>query len=141
MLSAFVRHGLAGELLHLEAFDQALAGSDTTAGGIRGILLCLLTNPRAYGRLQREIDAAGVPEGEIVADETAQRMEYLQAVIREGLQIFTPVVNVLPRDVPEGGIRSLSEGRGCLLQGHVGGVFCGGDASQWGGVWGRRKGV
>ena len=58
MLASFMRHGLAGDELRTEALEQIIAGSDTTAGAIRGTLLYLITNPRVYLKLQHEIDDA-----------------------------------------------------------------------------------
>lgn len=37
---------------------ESIAGSDTTAGAIRGTLLHIMTNPRVYAKLQREVDDA-----------------------------------------------------------------------------------
>lgn len=51
MLASFMRHGLAGAELRTEALEQIIAGSDTTAGAIRGTLLHILTNPRVYLKL------------------------------------------------------------------------------------------
>ena len=53
-----MRHGLAGDELRTEALEKIIAGSDTTAGAIRGTLLHLMTNPRVYLKLQREVDDA-----------------------------------------------------------------------------------
>lgn len=58
ILASFIRHGLAGNKLRTKALEQIIAGSDTTASAIRGTLLHLITNPRVYLRLQREVDDA-----------------------------------------------------------------------------------
>ncbi len=58
MLSSFIRHGLEGEELFHEVFEQILAGSDTTAGSPRVIMLYIMTHPRVYIKLQAEIDEA-----------------------------------------------------------------------------------
>jgi cytochrome P450 len=83
MLASFMRHGLAGNELRTEALEQIIAGSDTTAGAIRGTLLHLMTNPRVYLRLQREIDdavrcsrAPSIGEGLISAAQ-ARNLPYL----------------------------------------------------------------
>ncbi|KAE8378027.1 cytochrome P450 [Aspergillus bertholletiae] len=107
MLASFIRHGLSGDELWMEAFEQVLAGSDTTASGIRGILLCLFSNPRVYKKLQTEIDEAvregRAPSDGIISDAQSRQLTYLQAVIREGLRVFVPVVNIFARDVPAEG--------------------------------------
>ncbi|KAH7374639.1 cytochrome P450 [Plectosphaerella cucumerina] len=112
MLASFARHGLQGDELRSEALEQIIAGSDTTAGAIRGVLLLVMTNPRVCAKLQGEIDAA-VRDGRaprkgddaIISFAEAKALPYLQAVIRESLRVRPPVVNVFPRDVPAGGDR------------------------------------
>ncbi|EIT81919.1 cytochrome P450 monooxygenase [Aspergillus oryzae 100-8] len=121
MLASFIRHGLIGNELWMEAFEQVLAGSDTTASGIRGILLCLLSNPRVYKKLQAEIDGAvedgRAPSTGIISDAQLRRLEYLQAVIREGLRIFVPVVNIFARDVPPEGDEVIVDGESVQIPG------------------------
>lgn len=68
-------------------------------------LLCLLTNPSAYSALQREIDDA-ISAGKLsnpIADSEAKNMPYLQAVIREGLRFYPPVLGLGSKQVPKGG--------------------------------------
>lgn len=102
MLASFARHGLAGDALRSEALEQIIAGSDTTAAAIRGVLLQVMTNPRVCARLQEEIDQAEVGE-DIISFAATKTLPYLQAVIRESLRVRPPVVNIFPRDVPAGG--------------------------------------
>ena len=66
---------------------------------------CLLTNPSAYSTLQREIDTALSTEklSSPVADSEAKSMPYLQAVIREGIRCYPPVLGLGSKQVPEGG--------------------------------------
>ncbi|KAJ5806313.1 uncharacterized protein N7503_003915 [Penicillium pulvis] len=125
MLASFMRHGLAGDELRTEALEQILAGSDTTAGGIRGTLLHIITNPRVYLKLQREIDdavsrgnAPGMGEGLVTAAQT-KLLPYLQAVIREALRVWPPVVNIFSRDVPAGGDTVSVDGESVFLPGGV----------------------
>jgi cytochrome P450 len=109
MLASFARHGLSGDELRSEALEQIIAGSDTTAGAIRGVMLQVITNPRVCAKLQAEIDDAvrtgRAPEkGEgIISAAQAKQLPYLQAVIREGLRVRPPVANIFSRDVPAGG--------------------------------------
>ncbi|KAJ5166639.1 uncharacterized protein N7482_005420 [Penicillium canariense] len=125
MLASFMRHGLAGDELRSEALEQIIAGSDTTAGAIRGILLHLMTNPRVYLRLQREIDDAvrrdRAPStgGGLISAAQARQLPYLQAVIREALRVWPPVVNIFPRDVPTGGDTLVVDGESVFLPGGV----------------------
>ncbi|KAK7743998.1 hypothetical protein SLS62_010359 [Diatrype stigma] len=58
MLTSFLKNGLEGAELKSEVVLQIVAGSDTTAGAIRGTLLYIFANPRVYKVLQAEIDEA-----------------------------------------------------------------------------------
>lgn len=125
MLASFMRHGLAGDELRTEALEQIIAGSDTTAGAIRGTLLHIMTNPRVYLRLQREVDDA-VREGRapstgdgLITAAQARKLPYLQAVIREALRVWPPVANIFPRDVPTGGDTLILDGESVSLPGGV----------------------
>lgn len=109
MLASFIRHGLSGDELRTEALEQIIAGSDTTATAIRATLLHIMTNPRVYAKLQREIDDA-VRNGEapaakdgLISATQARQLPYLQAVIRESLRVHPPVTNIFSRDVPPEG--------------------------------------
>ncbi|KAJ5578132.1 uncharacterized protein N7459_007096 [Penicillium hispanicum] len=125
MLASFMRHGLAGDELRSEALEQIIAGSDTTAGAIRGTLLHVITNPRVYLKLQHEIDdavrcgrAPRTGEGLITAAQT-RLLPYLQAVIREALRVWPPVANIFPRDVPAEGDTLVVDGESVFLPGGV----------------------
>lgn len=123
MLASFIRHGITRDELRSEALEQIVAGSDTTAAAIRGSLLYIMTNPRVYLKLQREIDEAvrnGISsddDSEIVPHAQARRLPYLQAVIREAIRIWPPVVNVFSRDVPAGGDTVTVNGESFFLPG------------------------
>lgn len=79
MLKSFIRHGLSEEEAAGEAFLQTVAGSDTSAGTIRAVILNVLTNPHIYKSMQDEINAhveAGVVLSPIT-DAEARNMPYL----------------------------------------------------------------
>ena len=123
MLASFVRNGIVGADLKTEVIEQIVAGSDTTAGGIRGTILHILTNPLVYARLQEEVNSAAVPEGQIIPFAQARSLPYLQSVIKEGLRIWPPVTNFFSRDVPpEGDNVTLPNGETIHLPG---GTFIG----------------
>ncbi|OGE46976.1 hypothetical protein PENARI_c081G00866 [Penicillium arizonense] len=123
MLASFMRHGLAGDELRTEALEQIIAGSDTTAGAIRGTLLYLITNPRVYLKLQYEIDDATrrgfapSKDESLITAAQARNLPYLQAVIREALRVCPPVTNVFPRDIPPDGDALIVDGESVLLPG------------------------
>lgn len=83
----------------------SLAGSDTVATAIRMTLLCLLTTPKAYLKLQSELDAAAAA-GKLSSpprDAEARTLPYLQAVVREALRRYPPATGLMTKVVPEGG--------------------------------------
>ncbi|USP73751.1 hypothetical protein yc1106_01025 [Curvularia clavata] len=108
MFASFVRHGVAGDDLFQEVFEQILAGSDTTAAAIRTILLYIMSHRRVYAKLQAEIDEA-VKSGKapaapgIVSDAEVRRLPYLGAVVREGMRMQPPVANIFSRVTPDEG--------------------------------------
>ncbi|KAK4177376.1 cytochrome P450, partial [Triangularia setosa] len=120
MLASFYRHGLKGDELRSEVLEQLVAGSDTTAGALRGIMLHVLSTPSVQRKMQEEIDAVCAKRtwGDgIVPQAVVKQMPYMQAVIREGLRIWPPVLNLLPKDVPEGGDTIVVDGKKCFLPG------------------------
>lgn len=123
MLASFMRHGLEGDELRTEALEQIIAGSDTTASAIRGTLLHVMTNPRVYIRLQREIDDAvrdgHAPTTGLITAAQARKLPYLQAVIRESLRVWPPVANIFPRDTPTNGDTLIVDGEHVFLPGGV----------------------
>ncbi|KAL4907041.1 hypothetical protein BDW74DRAFT_150154 [Aspergillus multicolor] len=126
MLASFMRHGLAGDELRSEALEQIIAGSDTTAGAIRGAFLYLMTNIRVYQKLQREVDEAvrlgqapPTSEDGLISAAQARQLPYLQAVIREALRIWPPVTNIFSRDIPAGGDTVTVDGERIFLPGGV----------------------
>ncbi|KAF2269652.1 cytochrome P450 [Lojkania enalia] len=129
MLASFIRHGLTRDDLFTEAMLQILAGSDTTATAIRGTMLCIMSHPRVHNKLQAEIDAA-VTSGtasaasDIISEASANKLEYLQAVIREGLRVHPPVTDVAPKVVPKGGDKVIIDGEHIYLPGNTNIGFC-----------------
>ena len=125
MLASFVRHGLEGADLKSEVLETLIAGSDTTAAALRATMLYVMGNKRVYVKLQEEIDEA-VREGKVAKDgegvisfAVAKQLPYLQAVIREGLRVFPPVRNILPKDIPAGGDTVMVDGKPVFLPGGV----------------------
>ena len=124
MLASFMRHGLAGDDLRTEALEQIIAGSDTTAGAIRGALLHIMTNPRVYATLQAEIDdavrtgkAPATGSGNLITVAQTKQLPYLQAVLAEAIRVWPPVANIFPRDIPAGGDTVVVDGKEVFLPG------------------------
>ncbi|KAL8828357.1 MAG: hypothetical protein Q9191_002640 [Dirinaria sp. TL-2023a] len=79
-----------------------VAGSETTATALSGIMRSLLSNPFAYNSLANEIRTSFAHGSEICADRVSD-LRYLNAVIEEGLRLCPPVALGMPRVVPPGG--------------------------------------
>lgn len=105
MLASSIRHGLNETEASGEALLQVVAGADTTATGLKAVILCLMTNPAAYERLQAEIED-GISKATISApikDSEARQLPYLQAVVKEGLRVRSPAGGAFYKIAPPGG--------------------------------------
>ncbi|EWZ49110.1 hypothetical protein FOZG_00079 [Fusarium oxysporum Fo47] len=83
-----------------------VAGSETTATCLTGIVFCLLSNVSCLEALSNEVHSRFQSDTEITGDATAD-LKYLSAVIEEGLRIFPPAPFGLPRVSP-----------GAIIDGH-----------------------
>jgi len=105
MMGAFVRHGVTQSQCGIEIPFVLVAGSDTTATAIRGTMLYLATTRHAYTKLQQEVDAA-VADGRVsspITGEEAKKLDYLQAVIYEGIRMQIPFSGLIMKQVPPEG--------------------------------------
>jgi cytochrome P450 len=90
-----------------------MVGTDSTATAVRCIFYYIVTNPRVYASLQRELDEAfanGALHRPILRDAEARKLPYLQACITEGLRIWPPVAALAYKKVPPEG-ETLEDGR------------------------------
>jgi cytochrome P450 len=78
-----------------------MAGSDTTATAIRATFLYLIMHPRVVAKLRAELFSN--PISAPIQDAEARKLPYLQAIIKEGLRIFPPVVGLMSKEVPPEG--------------------------------------
>ncbi|OTA69127.1 cytochrome P450 [Hypoxylon sp. EC38] len=105
VLASFIEQGVTKEEAINELMLQVVAGTDSTATGIRMTLLLLVSNPVAYQKFKSEIDDA-IAGGRIsspIKDTEARQLPYLQAVIKEGLRAFPVVTATFFKKVPKGG--------------------------------------
>ena len=79
-----------------------VAGSETTANALSGMLARLIYNRDKYDILCKEIRGAFQEEGELRYEKLSE-LTYLNAVIEEGLRIHPPVPTGLLRTVPKEG--------------------------------------
>ncbi|PMD37965.1 cytochrome P450 [Hyaloscypha variabilis F] len=121
MISSFIAHGLTETDLVAESVMQILAGGETPATGFRSTLLFIITNPRVYATLQKEIDNAlktdGMISRPVVKDREWRQLEYLQAVVREGLRLCPPVTGLLSKVSPAGGDEFVVDGERVFIPG------------------------
>lgn len=101
MLGSFVAHGLNQTEAESESLLQIIAGSDTTATAIRVIFLYIHTHPRVLSKLREEIASSSISTP--IRNNEAGALPYLQAVIKEGLRIWPPLVGLMAKEVPPGG--------------------------------------
>ncbi|KAI0380665.1 cytochrome P450 [Hypomontagnella monticulosa] len=104
-LDEWIKRGLPRRECELELSIQIPAGGETTSTAMRGTMLYLLSSPKIYQKLQKEI-ADGIRDGRIsspISQEEARKLPYLQAVIHEGLRMIPPIIFGFPKRVPPGG--------------------------------------
>lgn len=80
----------------------AIAGSETTAMALSGMVNLLVHNPGKMKVLVREVRGRFNSYEEITA-QAVRDLVYLDAVLHEGLRLCPPVPYMPPRKVPEGG--------------------------------------
>ncbi|KAK4170984.1 putative cytochrome P450 E-class, group I [Triangularia setosa] len=94
MLQRFVESNLSRKEVEAEVLIMLFGGTDTTATALRMTVFYLSTAPSAHRALQSEIDNA-VKSGKItrpvIADSEALELDYLNAVIKEGLRMWPPI--------------------------------------------------
>ncbi|KAH8165108.1 hypothetical protein CIB48_g3138 [Xylaria polymorpha] len=105
ILDEWMKHGLPEIECQLDLSLLVPAGSETSAMMIRGTLLHLMSSPVIYQKLKQEIrdEIAAGRISNPVTNEEAKSLEYMQAVVREGLRIMVPVNFGFPKRVPASG--------------------------------------
>ncbi len=78
------------------------AGSETTSSALSGMMRMLLQNKETLTKLVHEVRSSFANEADITMASVG-RLEYLEAVINEGLRTCPPVVIGVPRIAPAGG--------------------------------------
>jgi cytochrome P450 len=100
-----------GKLTIREINTQALAavgvGSDTVAAGMQSFVYHMIRKPDAWARAYSEVAQAvrmGMCRDPVVFYADAQRLDFVQACVKEALRLFGPVPMGLPRIAPKGGL-------------------------------------
>lgn len=110
---------MSDTLVQTMAVSMAFAGSETTAISLSSVFYFLLRNPAALARLRRELDDAGRAgmfsdcETGLVTWQESQRLEYLDACVKEGFRMHPapglPMERIVP---PQGALID-----GCFVKG------------------------
>ncbi|UPL00875.1 hypothetical protein LCI18_011809 [Fusarium solani-melongenae] len=94
------------QISHMEILRNAhmliVAGSETTATAMSGITYLLATNKPIQKKLQAELRETFNNEDEINLL-SVQKLDYMMAVIQEGLRLFPPNPSSIPRKAPPSG--------------------------------------
>jgi cytochrome P450 len=88
--------------MHANADLFMIAGTETTATLVSGLIYYLLMNPEKMKKLQTELRETFKTREEITMGRLVH-LKYLNACIDEGLRIYPPVPVGLPRRTPVGG--------------------------------------
>ncbi|RAK94841.1 cytochrome P450 [Aspergillus ibericus CBS 121593] len=94
--------------MHSNAFALMMAGSETTATVLSGLVYFLLREPVAMKRLATEIRDAFATDKDITP-RTVARLEYLDGCILESMRLYPAAPVGLPRLVPSGGVNICNE--------------------------------
>ena len=93
---------LSRQEMYVNAKLFMIAGTETTATLLSGLTYHLLKNPDKLKKLTSEIRNSFERE-EDISIERLQQLRYLNACLEEGLRMYPPISNGLPRLIPEGG--------------------------------------
>lgn len=96
------KHDLKQDEIVVNSALFIVAGSETTANLLSGLIARLIWNPDKYKKLCDEIRGSYQNESEINY-ESLSKLTYLNACLEEGLRIHPPVPTGLLRTVPKGG--------------------------------------
>lgn len=88
--------------LELQASILILVGSETMAVALASTTFLLLQNPAALDELSKELHAHFHTESQIDV-QSINKLQYLQAVIQEGMHLSPPITNDVPRQTISGG--------------------------------------
>jgi len=96
------KHDLKQDEIVVNSALFIVAGSETTANLLSGLIARLIWNPDKYQKLVFEIREAFNSEDQLTY-ENLSKLTYLNACLEEGLRIHPPVPTGLLRTVPKGG--------------------------------------
>lgn len=99
-----VAKGMSALAVESTAMDLVLAGSETTATLLSGVIFHLLMRPSTPERASKEVREAFASDADItLSSATAERLPHLMAVLQESMRRLPPAPVLVPRLVPAGG--------------------------------------
>ncbi|KAK4496144.1 hypothetical protein PRZ48_012123 [Zasmidium cellare] len=98
--------GLSRDEYHSNSVTLMVAGTETTATALSGLIYLLhqKENSNALNKLKSEVRNSFSSLADISLDSLV-RLEYMHAVIQEGLRLYPPAPSQLPRRTPPEGIQ------------------------------------
>jgi cytochrome P450 len=90
------KKGMTRDEIRQTSTTLIIAGSETTATALSGLMFYLGRHPDVYNRVVQEIRSTFTSEGEINIKSTA-RLQYLHACLEEALRIYPPAPVTSPR--------------------------------------------
>src|SRR5256885_15358699 len=98
MIGSFIRNGLSLQECADESLIQIFAGSDTTSTTIRVLMLNIISKSPVQKKLLEECNSVGLPLTEIISNNRAKELPYLQACIKESLRVFPSGAGLVLKD-------------------------------------------
>lgn len=96
--------GMTLSEMKANASNIVIAGSETTATALSGLIHVLLTNPTVHSHVTNEVRSAFASRSEMtIASTSPTTLPYLHASLTECLRIYSPVPTAAPRIVPRPG--------------------------------------
>ncbi|KAF2648229.1 cytochrome P450 [Lophiostoma macrostomum CBS 122681] len=104
------KEGLPTSVIEAQASIVILAGSETTAVAVTGAMYYILSNPRVYANLRKELQGICQTSADIRLRTILTQLPYLDAVVQETLRVHTPLAN--------GFTRIVTDEAGLVISGH-----------------------
>ena len=90
-MESMLHGGLTDKEMEANANILIIAGSETTASLLSGVTYWLLQSPEAMAKVTQEVRSAMKTEDEITFHNTAVRLPYMLACLKEALRMYPPV--------------------------------------------------
>ncbi|KAK8111684.1 isotrichodermin C-15 hydroxylase (cytochrome P-450 monooxygenase CYP65A1) [Apiospora kogelbergensis] len=95
-------HALTRDDMHSNAIVFMMAGTETTASLLTGLIYYLIANPDKMKTLTKEIRET-FPSSDAISFQELAKLKYLDACLREGQRVYPPLPSSVPREIAPGG--------------------------------------